>query len=298
MNENKRIRQIGENSFLFFINDNKVFYFLSFENIKILDIKIILIKIMLKETYVYETIIPFNKLGSDEPTPLDTIKNIKSIIYNNDFIMKEELNKIILSLTTKSEGKIVIELNLYDKNKESENNLSNKNHINNMKKFINDLLNTVSLQDKKINELQQKENEHKKLINKIEEITNNISKQLANNNNNNNNNNQYNNNQYNNNNNNNNPYANNQNPYDINNNMGHLRMKTMQNFNNNNRFDNNINNNPTIKTNVNVVYNPFLPENSNINNLLTRPQGGPPPQMPKVEKQKTINLDNIGNYYH
>ena len=114
MNENKRVRQIGVNSFFFFINNNKVFYFLSFENIKINDIKIILIKIMQKETYVYEAIIPFNKLGSDEPTPLDTIKNIKSIIYNNDFIMKEELNKIILSLTTKSEGKIVIELNLYD----------------------------------------------------------------------------------------------------------------------------------------------------------------------------------------
>ena len=295
MNENKRIRQIGANSFLFFINDNKVFYFLSFENIKINDIKIILIKIMQKETYVYEAIIPFNKLGSDESSPLDAIKNIKSIFYNNDFIMKEELNKIILSLNTKSKGIIVIELNLYDKNKESENKKRKKNHMDNMKKFINDLLSTVSIQDKKINELQQKENEHKKLINKIEEITNNISKQLANINNNNNSNN---NNQYNNNNRDNNPYnpyGNNKNPYDI----GHLRMKTMQNINSNyNRFDNNINNNPTIKTNVNVVYNGFLPDNTNINNLLTRPQGGPPPQIPIKEKKKTINLDNIGNYNH
>ncbi len=296
MNDNKRIKQIGENSFLFFINDNKVFYFLSIENIKIHDIKIILIKIMQRETYAYEAIIPFNKLGTDEPSPLDSIKNIKSIIYNNDFIMKEELNKIILSLNTKSKG--IIELNLYDKNKESENNFSNKNHINNMKKFINDLLSTVSIQDKKINELQQKENEHKKLINKIEEITTNISKQLININNNNNNNN---NNQYNNNNRDNNlynPYGNNNNnPYDINNNIGHLRAKTM-NLNNNYRFDNNINNNPTIKTNVNIVYNGYLPENSNINNLLTRPQGGPPQQIPKVEKKKAINLDNIGNYNH
>ena len=132
------------------------------------------------------------------------------------------------------------------------------------------------------------------MINKIEEISNNISKQLVNNNNNNNNNNHSNNrdnNPYN-------PYGNNQNPYDINNNIGHLRMKTMQNLNSNNRFDNNINNNPTIKTNVNVVYNAFLPQNTNINNLLTRPQGGPPPQIPKMEKKKAINLDNIGNYYN
>ena len=295
MNDNKRIKQIGENSFLFFINDNKVFYFLCIENIKIHDIKIILIKIMQRETYVYESIIPFNKLGTDDPSPLDAIKNIKSIIYNNDFIMKEELNKIILSINTKKKG--IIELNLYDKNKESENNFRNKNHINNMKNFINDLLSTISNQDKKIKELQQKENDHKQLINKIEEITTNISKQLININNNNNNNN----NQYNNNNRDNNPYNpygnNNNNPYDINSNLGHLRAKTM-NLNNNYRFDNNINNNPTIKTNVNIVYNGYLPENRNINNLLTRPQGGPPQQIPKVEKKKTINLDNIENYKH
>lgn len=293
MNDNKRVRQIGENSFLFFINNNKVFYFLSFENIRILDIKVILIKILQKETYVYETIIPFNKLGSEESSPLDAIKKIKSIIYNYDFIIKEEFNKILLSLNTKSKGVISIELNLYDKNKESENNLSHKNHINNMQKYINDLLNTISIQDKKINELKQKENEHNILINKIEEITNNISNQMAKNSNINNNNSQYNNNR---NNNPYNPYGNN-NSYD--NNIGHLRTKTMQNYNSNyNRFDNNINNNnnPTIRTNVNIIYNPIMPENSNINNLITRPQGGPLPQIQKMEKKKTINLDNIGNY--
>ena len=40
MNEDKRIKQIGENSFLFFINNNKVFYFISFENIRMDDIRI------------------------------------------------------------------------------------------------------------------------------------------------------------------------------------------------------------------------------------------------------------------
>ncbi len=289
MNEDKRIKQIGENSFLFFINNNKVFYFISFENIRMDDIRIILIKILQKETYVFEAIIPFNELGSDELSPLDAIKKIKSIIYNNDFIMKEELNKIILTLNTKSKGMIVLELNLYNKNKESGNNLSHKNHINNMQKFINDLLNTISIQDKKINELQQKENEHNILINNIEEITNNISKEMVNINNNiGNNNNQYNRDD--------NPY----NPYSNNNqfNIGHLRANTMYNLNNNNRFDNNINNNnnPIIKTNVNVIYNPYLPENSNFNNLLTRPKGGPAPPIQKMEKKRTINLDNIENF--
>ena len=62
----------------------------------------------------------------------------------------------------------------------------------------------------------------------------------------------------------------------------------------------NMNNkkNPKLNMTVNVKFKPYLPENTNVNNLLTRPQyANPYPQnQPTHMKLKSINLDNIPDY--
>ena len=299
MSENKKnIKMIGPNSFLFSLNQ-EAFYFLSFEVIELLKVKIILIKMLKTETYVFETIVPFNTLGTNDPSPQDALQSVSFLIFNNEFSIKEEMNKIILFLN--STNKASIQILPYDKNNESNKDSAHKVHINNMQSRIQELLCTISMQDQKINELKQRGENHKKLINKIEEITSKINSQLdkeqANKNKNqynNNNNNQYNSNYnpYNTNNNNNNPY----NPYNTNSKFQYSRATT-QIYNNNYNYNNlNNNNNINFKTTVNTVYSPYLPENTNVNNLLTRPEfrGSLPVQ--KMEKKRTINLDNIGNY--
>ena len=69
----------------------------------------------------------------------------------------------------------------------------------------------------------------------------------------------------------------------------------------NNNYDNSMigninNNNPNIILQTKVVYNPYFPNNTSINNLLTRPEYKPPQPKSKVEKLRTINLDQIDNY--
>lgn len=299
MSENKKnIKMIGQNSFLFSFNQ-EAFYFLSFEVLELLKVKIILIKMLKTETYVFETIVPFNALGTNDPSPPDALQSVSYLICNNDFSIKEEMNKIILFIN--STNKASIQILSYDKNNESNKDSAHKVHLNNMQSRIQELLSKISMQDQKINELKKRRENHEYIINKAEEITNQINikldKEEANKNKNqyNNNNNQYNNNYnpYNTNNNNNNPY----NPYNTNNNFQYSRSTTQIN-NNNYNFNNlnNNNNNINFRTTINKVYSGYLPDNTNVNNLLTRPEfrGSMPVQ--KMEKRRTINLDNIGNY--
>ena len=250
------IKQIGPNSFLFF-NEQRIFYLLTFEISEIIKIKINLIKMEPIETYVFESIIPFNDLGTDDPSPEDTLNNISYTILSNDFEINEEQNKIILIINTKN--KALIELFLYRDN--SPKIKEHKENINFMQNKIQNLLGIMLNQEKKINELKQKEESHKILINKIDEITNNINKQL-----------------------------------DDENKKSQMQQSQYQKNANYNRAMN-MNYNPNITVKTNVVYNPYLPDNVNVNNLLTRPEFKPAPQMPKVEKQRTINLDNIDNYH-
>ncbi len=298
MSENKKnIKMIGPNSFLFSFNQ-EAFYFLSFEVLELLKVKIILIKMLKTETYVFETIVPFNALGTNDPSPQDALQSVTYLICNNDFSIKEEMNKIILFIN--SINKASIQILSYDKNNESNKDSAHKVHLNNMQSRIQELLSKISMQDQKINELKKRRENHEYIINKAEEITNQINikldKEEANKNKNqyNNNNNQYNNNYnpYNTNNNNNNPY----NPYNTNNNFQYSRSTTQ--INNNNYNFNNLNNNNNInfRTTINKVYSGYLPDNTNVNNLLTRQEfrGSMPVQ--KMEKRRTINLDNIGNY--
>ena len=261
MSEIKRnIQQIGPNSFLF-VNSQRIFYFLSFEISEIINIKINLIKMEPTETYIYESILPFNELGTDDPSPQDTLQDISFLIYNNDFEINDESNKIILVINTKN--KSLIELLLY--RSKSPKVKEQKENINIMNNKIQDLLSIILNQEQQINELKQKEENHKNLINKIDELTKNMNNQLDKEQN---------------------EYQMKQKQYE--NNFRHNRAMTMN-------YGNNYKPNITVKTNV--VYNPYLPDNVDVNNLLTRPEFRPPPQMPKIEKQRTINLDNIDNYH-
>lgn len=179
MSENKKcIKQIGPQSFLFYINP-KVYYYLSFEIIEIVKIQIFLIKILEKETYVFAANFPFNKLGTGEATPQDAIKNISFIIHNFDFIIKEEgFNKIILSIN--SSLKATIELFLYSRENDAKKGTSNKVLINNMKNKIDNLLITIVKQEQKISELKRKEGNQKRVLNKIGQIVNTITKKIDN----------------------------------------------------------------------------------------------------------------------
>lgn len=267
----KNVLQIGPNGYLFFSNPG-IFYFLTFEIVEIFQIRIILIKMQLKETYVFETIIQFDELGTDDVTPEETLQNISFLINNYDFSVKEESNKVKLMINSKN--KASIDLLLYQ-GKEGTKEQKQKEQLNNMQNTIQDLLNTIMNQEQKINELKQKEENHKNLLNKIDEVTSNIKTKLDNEENNNNRPNNY---------------------------RNYNRANTTQINYQNQYFDyiNNNSNNPN-KPNIiiqnRVVFSPYLPDNVSMNNLLSRPEYRPPPQIKKVEPKRAINLDNIENYH-
>ena len=274
MSEKKKaIHQTSPNSFLFFINPD-IFYFLCFEIKEGLKIKISLIKMKIKETYVYENIVPFNAFGTNDSSPQDTIRTLLYLINDFDFMIKEELNKIILSINTKNNA--TIELLLFNSEKNTKKEEKYKENINNMQNRIKDLLIIIGKQEQRMNELKKNEENHKILINKLEQITTTISKKLDSNDINK----KYNKNFYNN---------NNQNNINLNYNR---TMSFSGNISNKNNLNNKINNNNTnIKTNYNTPYNPYLPVNSNTNNLLTLQPNKPPSQAPNFDKRQSNNFD-------
>jgi len=225
--------------------------------------------------------------------------NLNFFIYNLKFSLTEEFNKIILLINNQTR----IEVGLYNKNMDdkwkNERNLEAKKSMDKLKEKMNSLLNIVSMQKNKIAELKQKEESQVKLINKIEEVTNKINEQYQQQVQNNNNMPQNNNNNINNNMNNN--YPNNYN----NDKRKNLFMTTNPNLQGNYPVANDLNSmnmnnkkNPKLNMTVNVKFKPYLPENTNVNNLLTRPQyANPYPQnQPTHMKLKSINLDNIPDY--
>ena len=284
-NQTKEIKQISPGKYLFFINGKEIYY-LTFESKDMMNIEIILIKLNPKETYVYKTIIPFQKIGTNDPSIIDALSNLNFIIYNFDFSITDEFNKIILWLNSKSQ--VSIELFLFNKNMENAENkkqLEKKNSLEKMQDKMKELIYTIEMQNKKIIELKQKEESQIKLINKVDEVTKQITdqyKEIKNNSNN-----------YNN------PNNNfNQNNNDINNNM-YMRSRTNYNQNDSNNPNMNFNQNKKLNVNVNYVLNPYLPDNTNINNLLTRPQNmNPIPQQQPFQKVRSINLDQIPDYRH
>ena len=273
----RKIKQLYPGKFLFFINSKDIYY-LIFEIIDTINIKVILIKLKQKETYVYQATVPFQKFGTNNLSVYDTFKNINFTIYNFDFSLSDEYNKIILTLNS-SNAKI--ELFLYNQNIEKKNDnikrqVEMKNNMEKMKNRMNELMNIISNQKKKISDLKQKEESQIKLINKVEEVTKKISEQYQSIKENNNNipQNNMNNNNYNNQNNNNN-----------------------FNYDNSNDFNMGFKRNRTLSYTVNVELRPYLPDNANMDNLLTRPQNmNPLPQQPGFDKKTSINLDYIEDY--
>ncbi len=291
MSEFKRnIKKIGLNSFLI-NNGNETFYYLSLESVEIIKVRVILIKMLKSETYVYEAMVQFNDFGTNDPSPQETFNNVSYLILTNNYAIKENNNRAMLFLNSKNKGSI--ELKLHNKNDDVNKDSIHKENINNMQNRITELLNTISMQDKKIYELKQKEENHKIIISKIEQLTNNINNQLdkeqqqqskINN-------------QMSGNNTISNPYStNNNNPYDPYNNSTFSHKRTVSHVINNPYSINNINGNTNVQMTINTVYSPYLPENTNVNNLLTRTdiQGSMP--VAKMEKKRVINLDSIQNY--
>ena len=273
----RRIKQLYPGKFLFFLNSKDIYY-LIFEIIDTINIKVILIKLKQKETYVYQATVPFQKFGTNNLSVYDTFKNINFTIYNFDFSLSDEYNKIILTLNS-SNAKI--ELLLYNQNIEKNNDnikrqVEMKNNMEKMKNRMNELMNIISNQKKKISDLKQKEESQIKLINKVEEVTKKISEQYQSIKENNNNipQNNMNNNNYNN----------------INNNNNF-------NYDNSNDFNMGFKRDRTLSYTVNVELRPYLPDNANMDNLLTRPQNmNPLPQQPGFDKKRSINLDYIEDY--
>ena len=151
--ETKGIKQISQGKYLFFINGKEIYY-ITFESKDMKNIEIILIKLNPKETYVYKTIIPFQQIGTNDTSVIETLYNLNFIIYNFDFSITDEFNKIILWLNSKSQ--VSIELFLYNKNMENAENkkqLEKKNSLEKMQDKMQELIYTIEMQNKKIIEL-------------------------------------------------------------------------------------------------------------------------------------------------
>ena len=294
--ESKGLKQIYPGKFLFHLNSKDIYY-LTLEIIDIKNIQILLIKLQPKETYVYKSIIPFQNFNTNDMSVYDTFKNLNYFINNFNFSLSEEINKIILVINNQTR----IEVGQYNKNmeekeKNEKNNTEIKNSVDKLKEKMNNLYNIISMQKNKIAELKQKEESQVKLINKIEEVTNKINEQYQQQIQNKNNNIQQQN--YNNNQNNNGNYTNNDNKKNLftsqKPNYGRY-----PSFNDSNQNNMNYRKNSKLNVTVNVELKPYLPDNANMDNLLTRPQymNHPFPQNGASHmKTKSINLDNIPDY--
>ena len=300
--QSKGMKQIYPGKFLFHLNSKDIYY-LTLDATESNNIEILLIKLQPRQTYVYKSQIPFQSLNMKENSVYDALKDLNFFIYNLKFSLTEEFNKIILLINNQTR----IEVGLYNKNMDdkwkNEQNLEAKKSMDKLREKMNSLLNIVSMQKNKIAELKQREESQVQLINKIEEVTNKISgqyqQQMQNNNNMPQNNNNTNNNINNN-------YPNNNNNYN-NDKRKNLFLTTNPNLqgkypvaNNLNSMNMNNKKNPKLNMTVNVKFKPYLPENADVNNLLTRPQySNPYPQnKPTHMQMKSINLDNIPDYRH
>ena len=257
MSESKKgIHLIDLNNYLFF-NSPDIYYSLSLEIVESNKIKVILIKILETETYIFENIVPFSDFGTEDSSPLESLKKVSFLIYNYNFIIKEELNKVYLYINTKKPASI--ELFLHDQKKSEDIDIYYEEQMKIMQNKILELVNKIATQEEKINQIQKNEENNINKIKNMEQITQNLSLRLNQNNNNNqynnNNNKQYNNNQYNNKNQNNsnyNPY----NPYKTN-----INNNPYSTNNSNNQYGKNNSNNPYSSNNSNK--NPYNTNNSN-----------------------------------
>ena len=286
----KGIYQIGINSFLFY-NTPEIFYNISLEETEESQIKIIIVKILENNTNIFDTVVDFSEFGTGDNSSKDTIKNIDFIIFNHNFVIKEEENKINILFNTKNPKNIELFLHKLELEEEKDkDDLMYSQQMEQIIKNLEALKDTAAKQEQEIKQLQQNEDFNANKIKYLSTLTNNLiteienknsqnqnqyndkNNQYNNNNNNSNNNNQYynqyNNNQYYNGSNNkyNNPYINNNNQINNNNEYNQYNNNYKQSNNNyieKNPYNNNNNNNynydiyKTNYNNSNYGYNPY-----------------------------------------
>ena len=129
-NESKKgVHQITLNNYLFY-NSPEILYSLIFEIFETNKIRVILIKYIESDTFIFDAIVPYTDFGTEEATPLDALKKVSFLIYNYNFIIKEELNKAYLYINTRKPSSI--ELHLHDQNHSQEEDLYYDEQIKNM----------------------------------------------------------------------------------------------------------------------------------------------------------------------
>ena len=237
MSESKKgIHQISPNSFLFF-NTPELMYYITLEIIQKIKIKLIIIKIAENTTNIYDSIFNFSDFGTGDKSAQDTIKNLDFIIYNYNFIIKEDKEKVNILINTSNPCNLELSLHKFEE-EEDDLNLNYKEQIKNFENKIKELMDIAESQEQEIFQLNQKENINLNKINTLNQQTEQLIFQLEERNRNN----QYNNNQYNNHQYNGNPNNNNYNQNQSNNNFGNTSYmrKDSNNLYNNNRNNNNF----------------------------------------------------------
>ena len=232
----KGIHQISPNSFLFF-NTPELMYYITLEIIQKIKIKLIIIKIAENTTNIYDSIFNFSDFGTGDKSAQDTIKNLDFIIYNYNFIIKEDKEKVNILINTSNPCNLELSLHKFEE-EEDDLNLNYKEQIKNFENKIKELMDIAESQEQEIFQLNQKENINLNKINTLNQQTEQLIFQLEERNRNN----QYNNNQYNNHQYNGNPNNNNYNQNQSNNNFGNTSYmrKDSNNLYNNNRNNNNF----------------------------------------------------------
>ena len=236
MTESKKgIHQISPNSFLFF-NTPELMYYITLEIIQKIKIKLIIIKIAENTTNIYDSIFNFSDFGTGDKSAQDTIKNLDFIIYNYNFIIKEDKEKVNILINTSNPCNLELSLHKFEE-EEDDLNLNYKEQIKNFENKIKELMDIAESQEQEIFQLNQKENINLNKINILNQQTEQLIFQLEERNRNN----QYNNNQYNNHQYNGNPNNNNYNQNQSNNNFGNTSyMRKDSNNLYNNRNNNNF----------------------------------------------------------
>ena len=141
MSESKKgVHQISPNSFLFF-NTPEIFYYIYLDQVDTSKIKIDIIKILENNTNIFESIVNFSDFGTGDTSPQDTIKNLDFIIYNYNFVIKEEKDKINILINSKNPKNIelsLLKLNMEDENIDESNYIEQMNQMENkIKEFKN-----------------------------------------------------------------------------------------------------------------------------------------------------------------
>ena len=237
MTESKKgIHQISPNSLLLF-NTPELMYYITLEIIQKIKIKLIIIKIAENTTNIYDSIFNFSDFGTGDKSAQDTIKNLDFIIYNYNFIIKEDKEKVNILINTSNPCNLELSLHKFEE-EEDDLNLNYKEQIKNFENKIKELMDIAESQEQEIFQLNQKENINLNKINTLNQQTEQLIFQLEERNRNN----QYNNNQYNNHQYNGNPNNNNYNQNQSNNNFGNTSYmrKDSNNLYNNNRNNNNF----------------------------------------------------------